>query len=59
MKRIDEVVEAIEHGKLYDGETEKDAVMYLELLRDFVKDAGQIIEYVSFWNKDEVDDDRQ
>ena len=57
MKRIDEVVEAIEHGKLYDGETEKDAVMYLELLRDFVKDAGQIIEYVSFWNKDEVDDD--
>ena len=59
MKRIDEVVEAIEHGKLYDGETEKDAVMYLELLRDFVKDAGQIIEYVSFWNKDKVDDDSE
>lgn len=57
MKRIDEIVEAIEHGKFYDGETERDAVMYLELLRDFVLDAGQIIEYVSFWNKEKVEED--
>ncbi len=34
MKRIDEIVEAIEHGKFYDGETERDAVWNKEKVEE-------------------------
>ena len=56
MKRIEDVIKALD-AKIYDEDTVKDAVMYLELFQGLMHETGQIYEYYYFWNREREGDE--
>lgn len=56
MKRIEDVIKALD-AKIYDEDTVKDAVMYLELFQGLMHETGQIYEYYYFWNRETEEDE--